>query len=379
MNVFNLDLRQSTARGLKKDVDYKEVLDGNGFAHKFVNLENPKYCQTEGIIEVEALKVTNKHLNQKIIRKTKDRNTGLYWGLPISINPDTKELMCKSFTLEDRNVFDLSIPDQAIAWAIIKNSTCMEGSPNLYGKPYYKVIDKEKKASESISRRTLRKRAEDIIEKLQGNALTEMAINLGVNVAANRNIAMLTEEVYRKMEEDPKAFIALYENPQRQYISILNKAVSLGVMEFDLAEGLYKYGGIQMGHTKEMAVQYLIENNSLATAIDAKCNALEHESKEAMINRVYEEDNSYDELTLLRKRLMELEALAKDKGLEPKEVEFVQPFNLESKSESKLSASDEEEMNELRERAKALKIPGASLPSVKKETLLAKIKEAEGK
>ena len=41
MNVFNLDLRQSTARGLKKDVDYKEVLDGNGFAHKFVNLENP--------------------------------------------------------------------------------------------------------------------------------------------------------------------------------------------------------------------------------------------------------------------------------------------------------------------------------------------------
>jgi hypothetical protein len=36
-------------------------------------------------------------------------------------------------------------------------------------------------------------------------------------------------------------------------------------------------------------------------------------------------------------------------------------------------------MAELREKAKALKIPGAHLPSVKKETLLAKIAEAEGK
>lgn len=372
MNVFNLDLRQSTARGLQKDVDYKEVLDGNGFAHKFVNLENPKYCAIEGIIEVEALKITNKHLNQKIIRKTKDRNTGLYWGLPIGINPDTKDLMCKSFILEDRNIFDLSIPDQAIAWAILKNSTCMEGSPNLYGKPYYKVIDKEKKASESISRRSLRKKAEDIIEKLQGNALTEMAINLGVNVSANRNIAMLTDEIYRKMEEDPKSFITLYENPQRQYISILNRGIALGVLEFNLAEGLYKYGGIQMGHTKEMAIQYLVENNNMATTIDSKCNSLENDSREAMLARVHEEE-VYDEVAELRKRLMEAEALLKSQKIES-EIAFESPFKLKEKE-----VSEEDEMKMLREKAKALKIPGAHLPSVKKETLIAKIAEVEGK
>jgi hypothetical protein len=375
MNVFNLDLRQSTARGLKKDVDYKEILDGNGFAHKFVNLENPKYCQMEGIIEVEALKVTNKHLNQKIIRKTKDRNTGLYWGLPISINPDTKELMCKSFTLEDRNIFDLSVPDQAIAWAILKNSTCMEGSPNLYGKPYYKVIDKEKKAAENISRRTIRQKAEVIIGKLQGSSLQEMAINLGVNVEANRNISMLTDEVYRKMEENPKEFIEMYENPQRQYISIFNRGLALGILDYNLAEGTYKYNGLQMGHTKEMAIKYLVDNNNLATSIDSRCNSLESDSKEAMKVRYEEQNemNAYDEVAELRKKLMEAEALLKENKIE-KEVEFVSPFNLPEKAKD-----NESEMVELRERAKALKIPGAHLPSVKKETLLAKIAEAEGK
>jgi hypothetical protein len=280
--------------------------------------------------------------------------------------------MCKSFILEDRNIFDLSIPDQAIAWAILKNSTCMEGSPNLYGKPYYKVIDKEKKASESISRRSLRKKAEDIIEKLQGNALTEMAINLGVNVSANRNIAMLTDEIYRKMEEDPKSFITLYENPQRQYISILNRGIALGVLEFNLAEGLYKYGGIQMGHTKEMAIQYLVENNNMATTIDSKCNSLENDSREAMLARVHEEE-VYDEVAELRKRLMEAEALLKSQKIEP-EIVFEAPFKLKEKE-----VSEEDEMNQLREKAKALKIPGAHLPSVKKETLIAKIAEVEGK
>jgi hypothetical protein len=144
-------------------------------------------------------------------------------------------------------------------------------------------------------------------------------------------------------------------------------------LDYNLAEGTYKYNGLQMGHTKEMAIKYLVDNNSLATSIDARCNSLENDSKEAMRLR-YEENNevdSYDEVAELRKRLMEAEALLKENN---KDVEFVAPFNLPEKSKD-----DESEMTELRERAKALKIPGAHLPSVKKETLLAKIAEAEGK
>jgi hypothetical protein len=124
-----------------------------------------------------------------------------------------------------------------------------------------------------------------------------------------------------------------------------------------------------------MAIKYLVDNNNLATSIDTRCTSLENDSREAMkLHNVEQNElSAYDEVAELRKRLMEAEALLKENKIE-KEVEFVSPFNLPEKPKD-----DESEMVELRERAKALKIPGAHLPSVKKETLQAKIAEAEGK
>ncbi len=367
MEVFKNNPKQSMARGLVKGVDYVEVLDGNGYAHKIVNLDNPKYCATEGIIELEAMKISNKHDNKIIIRRTKDRKTGLFWGEPINISEETKQLQWKPFILENRKTLDLSIPEQAREWAILKNSTAIEGSANLYGKPYYRVIDKEEKAKENVNRRIIRQKAEAIIARLSGKPLEEMAINLGVNIEANRNLAMLTDEVYRKMEENPTAFIKMYEDPNRQYISILNRGLALGILSYDIHTSTYKYGGLDMGGTKEMAAKYLIDNNNLASSIDSKCNIQEAETLEAM-RASYDESHEevYDEVAELRLKLELAENKLKENGL-VEEVVFKSPFAD--------TQSEESELTSLKERAKELKISGYAL--MKKETLMAKIAELE--
>ena len=51
MKVFNMMSSQVTSEKLVKDIDYKEVMDGNNVAHHFINFENPKFCKREGIIE----------------------------------------------------------------------------------------------------------------------------------------------------------------------------------------------------------------------------------------------------------------------------------------------------------------------------------------
>lgn len=372
MNVFNLTETQQVSEMLKEGVDYKVVKDGNGAELKIVNLENPKYCSRKGIIEIEAMKRSNKHENTKMFRCIRDKQTGLIWGIPTSINPDTKELQFKAFWIEDRMTFDLSIPSQAMAWAVIKNSPFIEGSPNQHGKSVYKVIDKERQAAMDIEKRSIKRQAEDIIESLKGSALEEMAVNLGVNVEANRSVFMLTSEVFRKMEENPKAFIDLYKDPNREYVSVFNRALSKGIIKHDIVGGNYIYGNIPLGHNKEMAVKFLVDNTGTAAAISSKCDVLESDTKKSMQVNIQESDNK--ELEYLQK-IAELEAKLLAKASENKEenVEFKPAF----KDFKEEELTDNYELESLRDRARELKIKGFALPHMTVDKLKDKISEVE--
>ena len=371
MNVFNLTDLQNVSETLREGVDYVVVKDGNGSETKIVNLANPSICIRKGFIEIECMKRSNKHENVKMVRKVRDKKTNLYIGVPSAINSDTKELQWKGFWIDDKMSFDLSIPDQAIAWHVIKNSQYVEGSPNQQGKSTWRVIDKEVNAHKEIDKRILRRKAEDIIETLKGSALTEMAITLGVNVDANQSVFMMTNEVFRIMDLDPKKFIDLYNNPQREYISVLKRGVAKGKITFDNATGTYIYGNMPMGHNEEMAVQFLVNNTGIATTITMKCNQEEAESKKAMgaISAPVTVSKESEKADMQRK-IMELEAeLAKNKVAE----EFKGPFD----EMPTLANTDKEELETLRKRAKELKIPGAHLAL--RDTLVQKISDAESK
>jgi hypothetical protein len=375
MNVFNLTDSQNVSEMLKEGVDYVVVKDGNGAETKVVNLGNPDICIRKGFIEIEAMKQSHKHDNAKLVRRVRDKSTNLYIGVPTSISSETKELQWKGFWIDSRMSFDLSIPDQAIAWHVIKNSQYVEGSPNQQGKSIWKVIDKEVNAHKDIIKRKLRSQAEAIIETLHGSALVETAVNLGVNVEANASVFMLTSEVYRMMEMDPKGFIDLHNDPNREYVSVFNKGIAKGKIVQDMKTGSFIYGNIPMGYNKETAIKFLVDNTGMAASINAKCDQEDIDSKKSMEATGNNSPKSNSKEVDMQRKIMELEAeLAKSKSVEA----FIPPFGLvDDKAEEPLVENEKSELDSLRKKAKDLKIQGAHLAS--KETLIARIAEAEAK
>lgn len=376
MNVFNLTANDNVSEMLKEGVDYIIVKDGNGAETKIVNLANEKYCPRKGFIEIEAMRKSNKHENVKMIRKIRDKKTNLFYGIPTGINTETKELQFKAIWIDNKMLFDLSIPDQAMACAIILNSQYIEGSPNQQGRSLWKVIDKEVIAHKEINKRTLRRQAEVIIESLSGSALEEAAINLGINVDANRSVFMMTNEIYRVMELDPKKFIELHNNPEREYISVFNKAVAKGFIVNDVLTGNYIYGNIPLGHNKEMAIKFLVDNTGMATTLNAKCDMQDAESRKSMEIK-QESAQSQSKEAEMQKKIMELEAeLAKNKKVE----EFKDPFaSMESAVSEETKKDSAEVMADLKARAKELGIKGFALPHMTEAKLVAAIEEAESK
>lgn len=376
MNVFNLTANDNVSETLREGTDYIIVKDGNGAETKIVNLANEKYCPRKGFIEIEAMRKSNKHENVKMIRKIRDKKTNLFYGIPTGINTETKELQFKAIWIDNKMLFDLSIPDQAMACAIILNSQYIEGSPNQQGRSLWKVIDKEVLAHKEINKRTLRRQAEAIIESLSGGALEEAAINLGINVDANRSVFMMTNEIYRVMELDPKKFIELHNNPEREYISVFNKAVAKGFITHDVLTGNYIYGNIPLGHNKEMAIKFLVDNTGMATTLNAKCDMQDAESRKSMEVQKDAVQSQSKEVEM-QKKIMELEAeLAKNKPAE----EFKSPFaSMESVVSEETKKDSAEVMADLKARAKELGIKGFGLPHMTEAKLVAAIEEAESK
>lgn len=360
MNPF-LSKPSGVSEMLKEGVDYIVIKGDGDYEYKYVNLgHNSPYVQRTGVVEIEPLRVNkgvngvSKHDNYVPVKRYRDKKTKLFWGIPLGYNSQTKSIDHQLIAIEGKMMFDLSIEEDAIKFAIIKNSPFVEGSPNSDGRPVYKIKDKEVEASEDIDKRTLRRKAEDIVESLNEEGLFEMARNMAINVEANRSLKRLTNELYRVVDLDPKKFLDIYNNPQRVYISLFHKALSLGIITENRANGTFMFRAIPLGYSKEAAIKHLVDNNNTATAVKLNIDELEAGTLVSMGFAKQVTGEIDEEKEALKRRIAELEAK-----------------NVVKEPES------EEDLTALKEKAKALKIKGYEL--MKKETLVKKIEEAEGK
>lgn len=93
LSVFNLStIKNSNAEGVKEGVHYKVVKDGNNLEYKILNFENPDLCPRSGIIELEPLITSRRHLNRVSFRVFNDKELGVLVGIPIGIDDKTKKL-----------------------------------------------------------------------------------------------------------------------------------------------------------------------------------------------------------------------------------------------------------------------------------------------
>jgi hypothetical protein len=284
-NFFNLGVKTRAGEDLvKENVHYKLFKDGNGVEYKIVNFENPEICPREGIVQLHPLRLTTRHENRVGFKQVIDRRTGIIYGIPTGINAKTKELEFMKINLRDSETLDLTNPVDAMKWTVIRNSFFVEGSPNLTGKAKYKVFDVERNAINYLNNRAQKRKAVDIAEGLTGEQLVDMARNLGIP-PENNSIPTMHMEVIKKSEDNPKLFMEIWDSPTRVQLTILKRALSVGVVTFDPAIG-YNYNGAPLGQNEAMAVEYLREYPSTCQAIDILSKKQEDDGVKAMATAV---------------------------------------------------------------------------------------------
>jgi hypothetical protein len=280
-NFFNLDVKSKAGESLLKEgVHYKVFKDGNGVEYKVVNFENPDICPREGIVELHPLKVSSRHRNIVGFKTVVDKITGIIYGIPNGVNPQTKQLEFLKITLTDSETLDLKNPLDAMKCTVIRNSFFLEGSPNLSGKPKYKIHDTEREAILFLAQRAIKRKAVDISEGLTGSQLVDMARNLGIP-PENNSIPTMHKEVIKRAENDPQKFMDIWDSPTRKELTVLKRAMSVGVVTFDPQLG-YNYNGSPLGQMEGMAVEYLKDYPQICQTIDMLSQKQESDSVKAM-------------------------------------------------------------------------------------------------
>jgi hypothetical protein len=373
MNYLEND--QDVSETLQVGIDYTIVKDKSGYEFKYVNFNKPGLIKRDGLVEIKQMKQNltsdgkRKHNQEVRFKRYTDSATGLLWGLHKGVNNSTGNIAHEEIVLEGDMLFDLKNKKDAVLCAIILNSPFVEGSPNQVGRPLYKVFSKEAEAAKSVDKRSLRRKCEDIIESLAKQdkvALEEMARNIGVHVEANRYGNMLLDEVYRIMENDPRKFLDIYNNPNREYITIFNRALSKGILKEDFASGTFMYGAIHLGYSKDDAIGHLVNDSSMASTIKVQCDALDKGTLKSMANTNFGKDDSSKDAEIAKLRA----ELAKHQPKAEK-IEGSAPV-----IGTMQSNEDADEYAKLLERAKELKIKSPHFIKTV-EGLKAKIEEAE--
>lgn len=284
-NFFNVGDKSKGGESIYQEgVHYKVWKDGLGTEVKIANLENEDLCSRTGIIELIPMRMSSRHENRVGIRTVIDRKMGVIWGIPTGVNPETKKLEFLKINLVDSETFDLTDADQAMKWAIIKNSYFVEGSPNLKGKPKYKVRDVERQAKLFLANRSQKRKAIDIAEGLYGQALHDMARMLGIPPEANSD-ATLAMEVIKRAEDKPKEFMEIHDSPTRKEIIVLKRAMAAGLVSQDPSLG-WNYNGLPLGPNEVMAAEYLKEYPQVCQTLDLMTKKVDADTEKSMSNPV---------------------------------------------------------------------------------------------
>jgi len=234
LNLFNLGTQKNTDTKIEEGVHYKILKDGHGVEHRIFNFENKDLCPREGIVEIEPLTIANRHRHPNNVGWTviHDKELGVEVGIPLGIDAKTKNIIWTKFKVTEGETLDLSIPTQAMRWAVIKRSHFLITSPNFNtaSKTRYRAVDKEKEAEVfELSRRTRRKAA-DIAEGLHGSNLEDYGRNCGFDPKA-MSAKTLWVEVVKFAEKNPEKFMEIHLSDTREELTVLNRGLAMGVLQ----------------------------------------------------------------------------------------------------------------------------------------------------
>jgi hypothetical protein len=337
-------LQQANGGAVKEENSMPKFLtikDGFGYDVLVANLDHDCWAPRTGYIQIESLTRNKRHTKNIIIKNSNDKESGAVFGISLGVDRVSKGIRWEGITLHDVEFFDLSKRKERHRYIVLSRHSTMEGSPNLFGAPLFREINKEKKASNYLQERSEKKRCQEIADGLTYEQMIELAMAFGIDPKANSQV-MLTAEILRIADTDHKKFLGVWDNPARKGMTTFKRAITNGLISFDAING-YTYQGHKLGQTEPAAFTYLTSNIQLLSTLDMLSKEKEdssiHHSRPAVVEKV-------DALAEMQKEMARL--MAENEALKAK----------------KESAPDE--LTQLRAEAKELSIKGFALMGIDK-------------
>jgi hypothetical protein len=250
---------------------YEVVKNKDGVEFKIINFNNPDVCPNEGTIVIEAIRKKDFERQRSTnfsVSVAKDKATDIHYGIFIGFYKDGSPKF-QTINLNMLNVFDRAVPIERKKACILLKSSFVEGSPNaIHRHTYFRVVDKEKAAGEGIKRIKDGQRALMIAQGLYGEELANYGRNLGIDPTIMSALT-LEYEVLKRAKDNPAEFLLVHENPNREILTVLRRALETRVVENDLTVG-YKFQGYVFGHNEDLAIKFLKENPDILTSIDVR-------------------------------------------------------------------------------------------------------------
>ena len=238
----------------------------NGFEYKIANSDHPDVCPQSGIIIIEALKRSQIKQPRVTFTKVLDPQSGITYGIPLTINKDG-DLIFKRIVLGEMVQFDMANPLDRQMWTVISHHECVKGSPFQRGIPLFKKVDKNAESNKIISSAKEMVRAVKIAQEMTGIELYDMAVNLGLSPEHN-NEGILMSSVIEMATKKPEGFLTVYDNVNRNVITVFNRAKAVGLIKLDVANGYTWKDTHPLGTNDVLAIKTIMSNPTLLTTMD---------------------------------------------------------------------------------------------------------------
>lgn len=283
---------------------------------KIANVNNEKVSRQSGIIEVECIRKSNSIEPRYTLSNVFDHASGLWYGRVLGWDDRMGAVKWQRIQIGDHKRFDLSKPDDRLAWAVMSRSTRLIGSPNQKGKALYRVHDREEEAREIIEKSSMRSRAMEIATKeISIEEMMDMYRVFG-QVGEGLSPTRLQAELIKIAERNPKEFYDAWSSTNRGVLMTFKRCQATGLISFNLDKGGFMWRDtLALGVTEQTAMDYLVKNPTVLQQAERESKDLDFQTKNVK-GQSKEEREFFGEVKEDDPELLELHQIAQIMNIE---------------------------------------------------------------
>lgn len=219
------------------------------------------------IIELRAIVPPKKKEFNHKIKFAKDRTYGIYYGIFTGLDRFQNTSWYRILFDREQVVINLNDSEDMKQFPVIAMHPSIKGSPlDQYQDPIMEIFDPKEESMASIAKLDLIPKVTEFIKKLDARKLVNFARYIGVPVSSDMDLDMIKGDLARRGINDPKGFIDLVNEKNRNYKEVLASAIEIGEIQDDPEKG-FVFNGVFLGSSKEEVIDRLANEAGLLNGV----------------------------------------------------------------------------------------------------------------